>query len=461
MVLVAMTAPRVLVVEDEAPVRVLLRRILEPLGYEVEEAATIAESERALRGGLFDAAVIDYRLPDGTALDLIPQLAGREPRTPCLVLTGHGSIELAVRAIQEGADHFLTKPVELPALATMVARIVEVGRNERHLRLRDSQRRQGPDPFEGMGAAMQELCEQARRVAAADATALIQGETGAGKGIVARWIHERSPRAQQPFVDINCATLTRDLLESELFGHRKGAFTGAVQDKVGLLEVAHHGTVFLDEIGGVHLEVQPKLLKALEERRFRRVGDATDRSVDIRLIAATNENLTAAVEQGRFRSDLFYRINTVPLRVPPLRDRTEDIPTLAARLLNQLAAELGRLSVRLAPETVAVLRTYPWPGNVRELRNVLERAVLLTSSDVLLPENLHFPMGGPDVNTTSHESPEDLTLDQVERRHIERVLARSGGRVAEAARRLGVPRSSLYDKLKRHGITLSESRTAG
>lgn len=447
---------RVLVVDDEASIRSVLRRFLEQLGYEVEEAATCIEAERALRTALFDAAVLDYRLPDGTALDLLPGFRQREPRVPVLVLTGHASIPLAVRAIQEGADHFLTKPVELPALSAMVARLVEVGRNERRLAAQDFRSTvQVVDPFASESPDVRQLAAQARRIAASDTTVLIRGETGTGKGVLARWIHQSGGRAGEPFVDLNCAALTRELLESELFGHVEGAFTGAVREKAGLLEVAHHGTVFLDEIGDMALDVQPKLLKAIEEKRIRRLGDVTDRPIDVRLIAATHQDLSQAVEEGRFRSDLFYRINTLPLLVPPLRERSIDIPSLARQLLSQLAVELGRLSLRLSPEALERLRAYSWPGNIRELKNVLERAALLSETEVLTPDDLRFGPGRMVVSLPA----DDLPLREVERRHIEGVLRRSEGRVAEAARRLDVPRSSLYERIKRYDIDLSGFRT--
>jgi len=446
---------RVLLLEDDTTLRFALTRMLEQLGYEVEGAATVREAEGAVRGSRLDAAILDYQLPDGTALDLLPQLQATLPRIPTVILTGHASIELAVRALQEGADHFLTKPVELPALAAVVARLVELGRGERHeLAKRASGPPGGADPFLGGGPGMRELAEEARRVAAAGATVLIQGETGVGKGLLASWIHGQSPRSREPFVDLNCAVLSRELLESELFGHRKGAFTGALEDKVGMLEVAHHGTVFLDEIGDLDIEVQPKLLKALEDKRFRRLGDVTDRPVDIRLVAATHQDLKEAVAEGRFRRDLYYRISTVPLRVPPLRERREDIPSLAGHLLNRLAAELGRLSVSLSSEALDALCSYSWPGNVRELKNVLERAVLLSRDDVLAPDDLRFETAGAGA-----PPPPGLALEAMERDHIEMVLRLTGGNVADAARRLELPRSSLYEKLRRHGIEVSEIRT--
>lgn len=446
---------RILVVEDEAPLRFAVSRMLQQLGYDVEGAATVREAAGALRAERMDAAIVDYQLPDGTALDLLPRLQGGATRVPTAVLTGHASIELAVRCLQEGADHFLTKPVELPALSAIAARLVALGRHERRALVEQARPPAGGvDPFVGTGPAMEELARRARRIAAAGTTVLIQGETGVGKGVLAQWIHEHGPRAGEPFVDLNCAALTRELLESELFGHRKGAFTGAVQDKLGLLEVAHKGTLFLDEIGDLDLEVQPKLLKVLEDKRFRRLGDVTDRPVDVRLVAATHQDLAEATDEGRFRSDLYYRISTVPLRVPPLRERPADIPRLAEHLLDRIAAELGRLAVSISTESMGALCAYSWPGNVRELKNVLERAVLLSAEDVLTPAHLHFQ-----ARSGVEAPPADLTLDATERRHIELVLRLTDGNVADAARRLDVPRSSLYEKIKRHRIEVSEIRT--
>ena len=276
---------------------------------------------------------------------------------------------------------------------------------------------------------------------------LILGETGTGKGVLARWFHDHSPRAGEAFVDLNCGGFTRDLLETELFGHEKGAFTGAVQAKSGLLEIAHKGTVFLDEIGDVDVQVQPKLLKVLEERQFRRVGDVRDRRVDIRLIAATHHDMAKLIRGKTFRSDLYFRISTIPLTTPPLREREEDIPILASHFLDGLATDLRLNRPELAPSAVSALQAYPWPGNIRELRNVLERAMLLSGGHVLTEQDLDFH------TSDSGSTPEFCkTLEQVERQYIEEVLLREGGRVGAAAKRLGIPRSSLYQRIKEFGI---------
>jgi DNA-binding NtrC family response regulator len=438
-------------VDDESAVRFGVREFLELRGFEVDEAETCRAAEERFRSAQPDAVVLDYLLPDGDALALMARLRTVDPSVPLVILTAHGSIELAVRAVKEGAEQFLTKPVELASLAVILERILE-GRRERRtvLARRAREARSDVDPFFGTSAAIRGLAEQAARVAASESPVLIQGATGTGKGVLARWLHAHGSRAEEPFVDLNSAGLTREFLESELFGHEKGAFTGAVSSKPGLLEIAHRGTVFLDEIGDVHAEVQPKLLKVLEEKRFRRLGDVRDRRVDIRLVAATHHDLAELVREGRFRSDLYFRISTLPLRVPSLAERTEDIPLLAERLLAALARELGRGKVELSPAAADALARYAWPGNIRELRNVLERAVLLGSGERVEPRDLQF-----DADLVARDgdgASADLTLLALERRHIERVLRLAGGHVGRAAHRLGVPRSTLYEKIRRLGI---------
>jgi DNA-binding NtrC family response regulator len=453
-----MSGDLVLLVDDEEGIRKGYRRFLEGLGLEVAEAGSLRQARHLLAECAVHAVVLDYMLGDGTGLDLLPELRAAVPRVPSVMLTGHGSVDLAVEALQRGADHFLMKPVELPALGAIVARLIELGREERRkLAMASGRRDPGADPFIGSSAAIRGLADDVRRVAGSGATVLIHGETGAGKGVIATWIHAHSPRRDEPMVDLNCSALPRELVESELFGHRKGAFTGAVGDKPGLLEVAHGGTAFLDELGDLEPQVQPKLLKVLEERRIRRVGDVKDRVVDVRLIAATNRDLEDAVERGEFREDLYYRLNTFPLEVPPLRERREDIPVLAERILHGVAADLGRLGVSLSPGSLDALCAHSWPGNVRELRNVLERAVLLADRDVIQSDDLQFGRGARDREAPAAGT--SLALEGVERRHIEMVLRISSGNVAEAARRLEVPRSSLYEKIGRFGIDVSEMRT--
>jgi DNA-binding NtrC family response regulator len=443
---------KVLVVEDEPVARFGIKDFLASRGFDVQEAANLEQARAQFQRDRPDAVVIDYLLPDGNALDFLPEIHAVDPQLPVIVLTGNGSIDLAVRAIKEGAENFLTKPVELPALAIVLERALENQRNRRRHTARQTRRsRDEIDPFVGTSAAVSELAREAALALRSEGPILIQGETGSGKGVLARWLHEQGARREEPFVDLNCAGLSREFLETELFGHSRGAFTGAVSEKKGLFEVAHRGTLSLDEMGDLDPALQPKVLKVLEDKRFRRLGEVADRQVDVFLIAATNQELASLVRDGRFRSDLFFRINTIPLAVPPLRERREDIAPLALRLLDPLGRDLGRPGARLGPEALEALRAYSWPGNVRELRNVLERAVLRAEGGEIRPTDFRFVpiLAGP----TS--PPCGQTLGDLEKLQIERVLREERGRVVAAAQRLGVPRSTLYQKIKEHQLKLS------
>jgi DNA-binding NtrC family response regulator len=445
-----MPRKRVLVVDDEPGVRFGLRDFLEARGLEVDEAGTCEEAQGLYAARRPDAAVLDYNLPDGNALELIARLRVVDPTVPLVVLTAHGTIDLAVRALKEGADHFLTKPVEMESLLVVLERMLEAQRGrQRQMASRARDARRSAEPFRLPSAAMRALADEAGRVARSESPVLVLGETGVGKGLLATWLHEQGPRADEAFVDLNCASLTRELLESELFGHEKGAFTGATASKPGLLEIAHRGTLFLDEVGDVDLAVQPKLLTVLEEGRFRRLGDVRDRQVDVRLIAATHQDLPAAVRDKRFRGDLFFRISALPLVIPPLRERPADVPVLARTLLTRIADDLGRGELSLSPDAEEALQRYAWPGNTRELRNVLERAAILGQGRVLGARDLRFTAAPAAPETAADLR---LTLEEVERRHVEAVLAEEQGHVERTARRLGVPRSSLYDRLRRWGM---------
>lgn len=448
-----MARNRILIVDDEPGLRFGVRDFLELQGYEVDEAESCREAQEIFRTSRPDIVIADYMLPDGTALDLLPRLKEINPDTPLLILTAHGSIDLAVRAIKEGAEQFLTKPLELPALMVILKRLLENQRN-RHKQLasRSHQVRHAIDPFIGVSSAIRTLAEQAKKVLATESPVLILGETGTGKGVLARWLHDNSPRGEEAFVDLNCAGLSRELLETELFGHEKGAFTSATSSKQGLFEVAHRGTIFLDEIGDVDLQIQPKLLKVLEDKRFRRVGDVRDRQVDVRLIAATHQDIGQLVREKTFRNDLYFRVSTIPLAFPSLRERIEDIPIMAHYLLDKLATDLGRGEIELQPECIKALQAYSWPGNVRELRNVIERAVLLSEQKNIQLQDLHFD--GHSRRRASYLD-SNLTLNELEKQHIERVLLEEQGRVEKAASRLGIPRSSLYQKIKKYHLNSS------
>ena len=449
-----MARNRILIVDDEPAVRFGIRDFLELQGYEVDEAETCQEARHLFGNSRPDIVIADYMLPDGTALDLLPRLKEIDSEIPLLVLTGHGSIDLAVKAIKEGAEQFLTKPIEMSALQVILQRLLETQRkHHKHLASTSRRVRKAIDPFIGTSAAIRSLAVQARKILTTESPILILGETGSGKGVLARWLHENSPRAEEAFVDLNCAGLSRELLETELFGHQKGAFTSATSSKQGLFEVAHRGTVFLDEVGDVDLQIQPKLLKVLEDKRFRRVGGLRDQQVDVRLIAATHQDIGQLVRQKKFRDDLYFRISTIPLSFPPLRNRIDDIPVVAQYLLDKVSTDLGRGQIELEEDCLKALQAYAWPGNVRELRNVIERAVLLSEGKSVSLKDLNFE-GHANVGAPTLDS--RLTLLELEKQHIQRVLEEERGRVEKAANRLGIPRSSLYQKIKKHQIPVTK-----
>ena len=445
-----MTRKRIIVGEDDEAIRGALCEFLETLKYQTVAAIDCAGIREAFKNSSPDAAILDYSLPDGTALDLLPWLRQAYPSVPVILLTGNGSIPLAVQAIKEGAEQFLTKPVELAAIAVVLERALKNQRNlQKQLAGKAREKRESVNPFLGTSAAIREVAEQVERLSVSQCTVLISGETGAGKGVLAKWIHDQSPRAEEAFVDLNCAGFGRELLETELFGHEAGAFTGAIQRKVGLLEVAQRGTVFLDEIGDMDLQIQPKLLKILEEGRFRRLGDVQERQLDVRLIAASHEDLAQLVREKRFRSDLYFRVSTVVIRMPSLRERLEDIPILARHFFERIAVDLGRLHLTLSNQTIETMTAYSWPGNIRELKNVMERAVLLATGETIRPKDLHLAFkGGVAVDGESN-----LTFRELQSLHIQKALDAERGNVARAAVRLGLTRSTLYNKMKTFGIS--------
>lgn len=450
-----MSNKRILLVDDEPAILFAISAYLSTTGWEIETAETCAAGLEKFRAARPDAVLIDFSLPDGTAINLLKNFKEIDATVPVLVLTGHNSVDLAVQTIKEGAENFLTKPIQLPTLEVILNRLLENQRVARkEIAVRSQLAQNEVNPFTGTSEQIKKLEEAAHRVAGSNLPVLILGETGTGKSVLARWMHQQSPRADEAFVELNCAGLSKDFLETELFGHEKGAFTGAVNKKQGLLEVAHHGTVFLDEFGDIDLQIQPKLLKVVEEKKFRKMGEVRERTVDVRLIAATNLDLTQAVAEKRFRSDLYFRINTIQLRLPALRERRGDIALLAANMLENLALKMRRGSVEFTSLAVKSLENHPWTGNIRELRNVLERALLLSDGDEIDHHNLFF-----DAALTNHEKAAseaatgtDLTLEQLEETYIRRVLHEEAGNVVSAATRLGISRSSLYQKIKRYAL---------
>ncbi len=445
---------RVLFVDDDAELCAWAAAGLAAAGVTAETRTDPAAALVDLPALDVDAVVTDLHMRGLDGLELCRRIVASRPDLPVVVLTAFGSLETAIGAIRAGAYDFLTKPVELDALAIALARAVE------HRRLREEVRRlrrvvddaAGFGELVGASPAMLRVYDVLARIADSDVSVLVTGESGTGKELVARALHRRSARANGPFVTVDCAAVPDALLESELFGHVRGAFTDARSARVGLFVQAHGGTLFLDEIGELPLAVQPKLLRALQERRCRPVGADREVPFDVRVVAATNRDLEAAVEEGRFREDLWFRINVIHVELPPLRARAEDVLLLAQRFIAGAAARAGKRVAGIAPATAALLRAYPWPGNVRELQNCIERAVALTAVDQIAPDDLPDRMRTHRTSdlVVATENPTELVpLEEVERRYVLRVLETLGGNKTLAARTLGLDRKTLHRKLER------------
>ncbi len=447
---------RILVVDVDPVIRSGICSFLVDQGFLVSEAANCRDAQAQLLRFRPDAVILDACFPNGDVPQMLLQAQNMRPKVPVLLLARQLGQTLEARLIPDGIDEVLTKPLDLAELHAVLSRMMRGPKPPRVFESSPQATGDVLNPFLGRSAAILRLREMASRVLSSQSPVLIQGETGTGKGVIARWIHHQGPRAKRPFLDLNCAGLSRELLESELFGHQKGAFTSASSSKQGLLEVADGGTVFLDEIGDMDLRVQSKLLKVLEERIFRRLGDVRDRAVDIRLISATHRELQELVGERTFRSDLYFRVNIVWLKVPPLRQRVEDIAPLSEYLLGSIGRQWGREQVQISTCAMRALEAYGWPGNIRELRNVLERALLFAESDVLRVEHLQFQSAATAAVFAPNNS--QGTLKQMERAYINHVLQAECGSVERAARRLGIPRSSLYNKMRRFDIRQGTGR---
>ncbi len=464
------TSESILVVDDEANLRKVLQRQLERAGYAVETAEDGGDALHLLDEEDFAAVLTDLRMAPMDGLTLLRRIAQRWPGLPVIMLTAHGSIDTAVEAVKLGAFDFIEKPHDIDMLLRVVAKAVRT----RQLARAESgplPAREGHGRFGiiGTSIAMQRVFEIVEKVASTPSTALITGESGTGKELVAKALHEHSPRAGRPFIKVNCAAIPDTLIESELFGYERGAFTGAVSSKPGRFELAHTGTLFLDEIGEVSTEMQVKLLRAIQEREFERVGGVSTRHVDVRLIAATNRDLAKAVAEGRFREDLFYRLNVVPIPLPPLRDRTADIPALVAHLLQKYTQRLAKPNIEgFDDEALELLSRYTWPGNIRELENVVERTLLFSDGPRIraadLPAELTGRLGGQSpwsgpiapVGVTALKDVVRRTTQAVEREMIERALGETGGNVTRSARMLEISRKSLQIKMKELGLRETE-----
>jgi NtrC-family two-component system response regulator AlgB len=446
-------AVRILIVDDEPNIRRTLRAALEAMGHTASEAASTSEATRAVARQPYDAAMIDLRLGQESGLDLLEPLLAQSPRIAVIVITAYASVDTAVEAMRRGAFDYLPKPFTPSLVRAVLERVArERGLRDRVADLEDQIRREVPEIDLGSkDPDFQRVLELLRRVAPTDAPVLIRGENGTGKGVLAHTLHAWSRRASGPFVTVSCPSLSPDLLESDLFGHARGAFTGAVRDTVGKVAAAEGGTLLLDEVGELPLALQPKLLRFLQERRFERVGEATTRQADVRLVAATNRNLEEAVAAGTFREDLLYRLNVVEVALPPLRKRT-DILSLTDHLLAFFARQTGRRLTGLTAEARQALACYAWPGNLRELRNTIERASILAAGPEVgladLPERI---ARSPRDAARPLEVGQPVTLEQLEIEHIRRIVAVAPS-LDEAARTLGIDPSTLYRKRKQFGL---------
>jgi DNA-binding NtrC family response regulator len=457
----------ILLVEDKDSLRAMLRHALEAQGHSVVEACDEEEAARALQQGRPGVVLSDLRLPNGDGFGVLRAAKEIDPELPVIVMTAYGSIQDAVAAMKEGALDFLAKPIDPDHLLLLVERALAQRRlvTEYVILKEELASRRGAPMIVGEDAALRQVSVALHRAAGTDATVLLQGESGTGKELFARALHALSSRADGPFVAINCAAIPDALLESELFGHEKGAFTGAVARKLGRFEMAHKGTLFLDEIGDLPIGLQAKILRAIEERRFERVGGNTSLLVDVRIVAATNKHLKAAVAARQFREDLFFRLSVFPVTIPPLRDRRDDITILARHFVERFCKELKKPPVTLSPQALEELQMYPWPGNVRELQNCIERAVILADGDTILPRNLNLSFRPPreeaaatldpwvhiDLSGTLSDASRRV-LAEVERRKIVQTLAETEGNKVRASEILQVTYKTFLTKLREYGI---------
>jgi DNA-binding NtrC family response regulator len=450
---VSRAQPVLLVIDDEPGMLALVERVVAPTGFRTILHASAREALERLHGEAPDVALVDLRMPEVGGLDVLRAIRQARPQCGVILMTGHASVESAIEAVKLGALDYLTKPLDLARLRTLLGDARDEAERRAAVLATDSQlaRRLELCGMIGRSATMQQLFGLVRRIAPHARTAMVTGETGAGKEGIARAIHELGPRARKRFVTINCSAVVETLFESELFGHMRGAFTGATDNKTGLFEAADGGTLFLDEVGELPMAVQAKLLRVLETGEVHRVGALQAKKVDVRIVAATNRDLRAAADAGTFRSDLYYRLNVVELHVPPLRDRREDIPYLTAAFVKEFATKFGKTIDGLTADAEEHLMRGGWPGNVRELRNVLERACMMADGGTLTARDVAAGMPAPRASTQEAAPPHD-GLGDVERDHIVRILKEMHGNKRAAAARLGISRRTLYRRLERHGL---------
>jgi len=459
---------RILVVDDEKMVRWGLRRALEESGYQVDEAATAAEALESISGETPDMVLLDFKLPDRSGIEVLREMKKVAPRVPAVMITAHASIDGAVEAMKEGAYDYISKPFEVEDVTQTVGRALEAGRLREEV-ARQREERLKEYRVHGMVAkspGMHEVARMVQRVARSEATTiLLLGESGVGKGMVARALHTEGAACDRPFMHITCTALPETLLESELFGHEKGAFTDARTQKRGLFELADGGTVFLDEIGDLSPSLQGKLLRFLEDKVFRRVGGSRDIQVGVRIIAATNKDLAKEAEEGRFRNDLYYRLRVIPIEIPPLRERPEDIEPLLMWFVRHFNTEFHKSVEGIEPAALERMVAYAWPGNVRELRNAVERAVLLVEGDRLTLSDLPAEILGPPERSGAAGAGEyrlpaaGIVLEQLEREIVQQALDRCGGNRTRAARLLGMNRDQIRYRIQKFGLRAPSGHT--
>ncbi|MEW4409972.1 sigma-54-dependent response regulator transcription factor AlgB [Pseudomonas paraeruginosa] len=440
---------RILLVDDESAILRTFRYCLEDEGYSVATASSAPQAEALLQRQVFDLCFLDLRLGEDNGLDVLAQMRVQAPWMRVVIVTAHSAVDTAVDAMQAGAVDYLVKPCSPDQLRLAAAKQLEVRQLTARLEALEGEMRRQGEGLESHSPAMAAVLETARQVAATDANILILGESGSGKGELARAIHTWSKRAKKPQVTINCPSLTAELMESELFGHSRGAFTGATESTLGRVSQADGGTLFLDEIGDFSLTLQPKLLRFIQDKEYERVGDPVTRRADVRILAATNRDLGAMVAQGQFREDLLYRLNVIVLNLPPLRKRAEDILGLAERFLARFVKDYGRPARGFSEAAREAMRQYPWPGNVRELRNVIERASIICNHELVDLDHLGF--SATQSASSAPRVGESLSLEDLEKAHITAVMA-SSATLDQAAKTLGIDASTLYRKRKQYGL---------
>ncbi|HXC68816.1 MAG TPA: sigma-54 dependent transcriptional regulator [Pyrinomonadaceae bacterium] len=444
---------RILVIDDEPSVTDALRLVLTELGHHVDAAKTGGEAKELLKGSPYDLVFTDLRLPDASGIDLLTLIKGDTPETEVIVMTAHGSLDITIEAIKRGAFYYIEKPFTPHQVTTLIERALQFEAIKRENRSLKSALGEGDDfGIIGRDPKMRQIHSIIRTAAPSDASVLIEGESGTGKELIAAAFHFQSPRAELPFMRINCAAIPQELIESELFGYRKGAFTGADRDKRGLIEATAGGTLLLDEIAEMPIHLQTKLLRVLQERKLRRVGDEQEISVDFRLVSSTNRDTAEMIKEGTLRKDLYFRISTIKLKSPPLRERLDDVPLLANRFLEHYAEKYKKRIREISTQTFTVLMRYDWPGNVRELESVIEHAVLFATEDKLTPECLPEHLHTTESGEFRCVIPPFFTIEEIEREAIAQTLERTGGNVKRTAEILNYHRPRLYRKMKSFGL---------